>query len=280
MIKDSICLKCNKQFKFKTNDHSGKFCSRLCAGTNNQQIQYSCLICKDIFTRKPCRKNVKYCSKKCQLLGNPYRFFFEKGNTHNKVTKENILCIPCNNYFEVLPHDKNRRKSCSIKCSNQIIGSIIKQTYITNRMKYLVRNFERFVVRGENEDDCWFWSGSHHKKGYGKSSGTKAHRVAYMIYKGEIPKGMFVCHNCPGGDNPGCNNPKHLFLSDNQGNITDAALKGRLGRKLTKEKVIEIMNKLKLGLSQLNIAKEYGVSPSTIRGIKNKEIWKHITLED
>lgn len=274
-----ICRKCDKIFFVRTSEKNQKFCSRICSGTNNQQITYCCLLCKDIFKRKPCEKNVKYCSKKCQILSNPYRFFFEKGNTHAKVEKIKLLCPQCNLYFEVLPHDKNRRKLCSRQCSKLTIGQSIKETYKNNRMKYLIRNFERFVIRGTNEDDCWFWSGSHHYKGYGNSSGTKAHRVAWMIYKGEIPNGMFVCHNCPGGDNKGCCNPQHMFLSDNQGNIIDAALKGRLGRKLTIEKVKEIKKKLLTGLKQYDIAKEYGVKQTTISEINIGKTWKHVTLD-
>jgi hypothetical protein len=45
-------------------------------------------------------------------------------------------------------------------------------------------------------DGCWYWLGATNPDGYGsfsfKSKMTGAHRASYMIYKGEIPKGLFV----------------------------------------------------------------------------------------
>ena len=56
-------------------------------------------------------------------------------------------------------------------------------------------------------------------KGHGK-----AHRYIWEKIFGEIPTGMFVCHDC---DNPRCINPQHLFLGTPQDNMTDKVLKGR-----------------------------------------------------
>ncbi len=54
-----------------------------------------------------------------------------------------------------------------------------------------------------------------------------AHRVAYRLFIGRIPKGMFVLHKC---DVRLCCNPDHLFLGNQQRNLEDMASKGR-GRK-------------------------------------------------
>lgn len=80
---------------------------------------------------------------------------------------------------------------------------------------------------------CWLWTGPVFKKrgGYGaftmRLAGiiqVRAHRFAWTIYRGNIPKGMHVLHHC---DNPRCVNPSHLFIGDQAANMRDKALKGR-----------------------------------------------------
>lgn len=77
--------------------------------------------------------------------------------------------------------------------------------------------------------DCWEWNGYRNEKGYGQMSlpdrNVKAHRLSYELHKGEIPKGLLVCHEC---DNPPCCNPDHLFLGTHLDNRTDAINKGRV----------------------------------------------------
>lgn len=81
------------------------------------------------------------------------------------------------------------------------------------------------------EDGCWVWAQSKSRLGYGMVSfngkQTSAHRVSWMLYRGDIPAGMSVCHTC---DNPACVNPGHLWLGTHQQNMADKVAKGRQAR--------------------------------------------------
>jgi len=138
---------------------------------------------------------------------------------------------------------------------------------------------------------CHWWTGYQKGKGYGaiKVAGKNrsAHRVAYELYIGPIPKheshhGMCVCHKC---DNPLCVNPNHLFLGTNQDNMNDMKSKRRPNNrvkgeshhlaKLNRRDVLEI-REMAGSLKQKDIAKIYGVAPSQISSVICRKTWKHI----
>ena len=91
---------------------------------------------------------------------------------------------------------------------------------------------ERFLKKikvGLREDDCWEWLAYKNKGGYGVFGTEKrkielAHRVAYKIFIGEIPDGLYVLHKC---DNPGCQSPKHLWVGTQKDNAMDRENKHR-----------------------------------------------------
>lgn len=131
--------------------------------------------------------------------------------------------------------------------------------------------------------DCWEWRASKHRQGYGQfrmdGSTQLAHRASWMIFKGEIPAGMCVCHSC---DNTACVNPDHLWLGSQRDNVRDMDKKGRrvISRaenvgtaKLTAEQVKEIRQSLERSVV---LAARYGVSRSAIRRIQSLRYWKSV----
>lgn len=99
-------------------------------------------------------------------------------------------------------------------------------------MSTIQDRFSKYFNKGD-KDQCWAWLGGRTHDNYGKfwfDKTMKAHKVAYLIYKGDIPRGLCVLHSC---DNPPCVNPHHLRLGTQQENIAEREQKQR-GRKWKK----------------------------------------------
>lgn len=143
--------------------------------------------------------------------------------------------------------------------------------------KDLVRFWSKVALTA-NPDKCWEWTASNLPRGYGNiRMGAKvfsAHRVAWELTNGEVPANLEVCHTC---DNPGCVNPRHLFLGTHQQNMDDMYRKGRginlTGEqhgmhKLTWEQVLDIRKRYSQGnIGQRALAREMGVSKTQIMRI-------------
>ena len=143
---------------------------------------------------------------------------------------------------------------------------------------------------------CWIFTGATNEFGYGivGSGGRgmpndRAHRITYKHFCGDIPVGMFVCHEC---DVPSCCNPNHLFLGTNQDNVNDMVRKKRNsppprnpnvvgsvhpGSKLTEQQVLLIRDAYAKGIStQQQLADFYGVVRQTISKVVNNKRFKHV----
>lgn len=141
----------------------------------------------------------------------------------------------------------------------------------------------RYVNKTES---CWLWTGGL-SKGYGhcaSHNGTKeAHRVVWELVVGPIPKGMELCHNCPGGDRPECVNPAHMFVGTRQDNVDDAIKKGRhvhgerVKNSKLKEQDVRTIRNLFGTMTQREIAKLFNIGEMTISSIKTGRIWKQIS---
>ena len=131
--------------------------------------------------------------------------------------------------------------------------------------------------------DCLEWQKGRSLDGYGRvkyrNERYSAHRLSWILTKGEIPKGKSVLHRC---DNPPCINPDHLFVGDNFDNMADRKAKGRAPNqkgsanghaKLTDDVVLAI--RAAEG-TQKSIAAKFGISQSTVSFLKTNKRWNHI----
>ncbi len=143
---------------------------------------------------------------------------------------------------------------------------------------------EAFWSFVEKTSFCWLWRGKRFRNGYGRVSykgKTKdAHRIAFELTKGVIPKKLFVLHSC---DNPPCVNPDHLRTGTIQDNIQDRVKRNRNAPKLIGEEnhqavltdklVLEIRSS---GLNFTQISKRYGISRHAATCVMKRKSWKHL----
>ena len=158
---------------------------------------------------------------------------------------------------------------------------------------------ERFWNKVQKSSGCWLWTGTILHDGYGQFDRRRAHRVAWELTNGPIPKGQLILHRC---DNPPCVRPDHLFLGTHAENMADMTSKGRgltgsrswLSKhgqrakpgeahhmaKLTTEQVAEIRelyepnpHRRPSAVSQRALAERFGVTQQTISRALRGQRW-------
>ncbi len=138
-------------------------------------------------------------------------------------------------------------------------------------------------LRGPTASGCMEWVGRTVELGYGRVSWKRksyfAHRIAWTLHNGPIPRGLFVCHKC---DNPPCCNPEHLFIGTPKDNQVDCISKGRkpyVGgtRKSNARLTDDIVREIRASPStQRELASKFGVTQSIIWLAKTGKTWKHV----
>ncbi len=146
---------------------------------------------------------------------------------------------------------------------------------------------ERFDAKWvlDEQTGCWIWTAftqRYGRIGVGTARPETAHRVAWKLYRGEIPEGMHVLHRC---NNTKCVNPEHLYLGNAVDNMADKYASGRdntprgsraYQSKLTEEIVVEARARYANGESGQALAKEFGVRKTTMYRALNGINWRHV----
>ena len=139
---------------------------------------------------------------------------------------------------------------------------------------------QRFAlhVSPEPNTGCWLRIGREGRDGYGRfyfqRTTRLAHRVSWMLSRGEIPPGLCVLHKC---DVPLCVNPEHLFLGTLKDNTHDMWRKGRHSAKLSRDQVLAIRKDQR---THSKIAADHSVTPAQISHVKALRAWAHIQTGD
>lgn len=169
---------------------------------------------------------------------------------------------------------------CDAKFPGRTIGSHIK------RCPKGVTSLDIFwqkVDKGPHPKGCWLWTGAIQRDGYAHCTINRktisSHRIAYEQLVGPIQEGMDLLHSC---DVRRCVNPAHLRPGTHQENMDEAKAKLRHtygernhSAKLTAEKVLEIRRDY-TGDNAEDLAKKYGVGPTTIYVAATRRTWKTV----
>lgn len=185
--------------------------------------------------------------------------------TVNWCTKESSWTGLCQRHYRI-----KRRK-----------GSIVKTFYDMTPLERLLSKSKKNRKTG-----CLQFTGKLNKWRYGGISVNGvfllAHRAAWILSVGDIPKDMCVLHKC---DNRACVNIDHLFIGTHADNNIDMQKKGRgrypsgeLCKKslLTEKQVREIKERLANGQMHREIASAYKVSRGAITSINMGKTWRHV----
>lgn len=248
------------------------------------RVPATCLICGKITMRRPCEPR-KYCSQRCHGIAR------RGAGTVGKVSR------PCKRCGSTLT---NYPSQIGVYCSKYCCDQHKTSDPLTRLMTFVNKT-----------DTCWIWTGSLSRTGYGsfwmRGDNYIAHRAAYMLFVGDVPDDLFVCHCC---DTPACVNPDHLFLGTAQDNSQDMVNKGRSmkGRrrprgeikrgdqhwthiygtsrlprgashplsKLTDDDVRDIRTRRDGGCGLKELAAEYGITATNISYIARRKTWKHV----
>lgn len=156
----------------------------------------------------------------------------------------------------------------------------------------------RFWQKVQKTETCWLWTAAKTDPVYGEGYGIfwdglryeGAHRFAWRIEHGVIPKGFSVLHRC---DTPACVRVDHLFVGTPKENNRDMERKGRarypFGQKrptgllnprakLSPKLVSTIRTRRLAGERCIDLAAEYAVHRSTILEISSGKHWSQSSV--
>ena len=225
-------------------------------------------------------------------------------NNDNRLENLRMLCPNCNSQQETFAGRNTKKvKRCpecgkehfekTIYCSKECKKSVLDRNRVISNKTADKRFWTKVDIKEKNE--CWNWTFSIDPSGYGSGiryNGKKynSHKMAWILTYGEVPKGMWVLHNCK---NRKCCNPSHLYLGTRSERMMLAVKEGTAGilrikrhspakgekngnHILFEKDIVEIRKLITAGIKLSEIAEIYKVNRQTISDIKYNKSWKNI----
>jgi hypothetical protein len=170
-------------------------------------------------------------------------------------------------------------------CSLLRIMQLSVSTTGDGHMNPVAQKFFRDVVLPYAGTECLIWPFAIDAKGYGRmhheGRNVRVSRLVCLMIHGAPPAGRnFAAHSCGKGSS-GCVAPRHMSWKTPKENLDDAVAHGTAAigeknpsAKLTAAQAREIYQS---SADRVDLALLYGVSTSTISGIRNGRFWRSVT---
>lgn len=149
---------------------------------------------------------------------------------------------------------------------------------LEEKVESLLKTSVEDIITGCMDCTC-----AKHSDGYGwvgiNYKNWLAHRLVFVVKKGEIPKGKMVLHKC---GNRSCINPDHLYAGGLHDNVHDSLDHGtwkwgKTALKLNPKAVREIRKiYAEGGITQSELGKRFGVTQTSVSQILLGKQWSHV----
>jgi hypothetical protein len=211
-------------------------------GSPEPEQRHTSLACKQAFDR------YKRGSDQCvetEIVVSP-----RKGNHKNPVTHKlahlekahpdwSFIAVVDESDFRQMCRDADTDWKKTKAAQREIIDSL---AHSTNRARLDDLPADIRARIKEHDNGCWHWVSllCRETKGkkqiyrhvfikkYGriryKGRAWRSHKLTYTLLVGEVPKGIYLCHQC---DTPACVNPSHLQLGIAEDNFQDMIERNR-----------------------------------------------------
>lgn len=177
------------------------------------------------------------------------------------------------------------------KCKTEFKSFHVNQRHCSAECGKLRTPEERFweKVDKNGPNGCWNWLAAL-SKGYGvfrvNGKNVIATRYAWFLIKGEsLPTELNLCHDCPGGDNPRCVNPDHLFVGTDKDNVHDMMRKGKMRARGESSGQARVKNDQVIAIRLLYVRNFFGyyrlarlfkISQGEVARIVSGDAWSHL----
>lgn len=185
------------------------------------------------------------------------------------------LCLHCSKPIDPANPNHRKMKYCSLPCFADSLRKTPEEAFWSK-------------VNKDAAGGCWLWTAAKERHGYGHfrhaHKDYRAHRYAYELASGPIPKGMEIMHVC---DVKACVNPDHLQPATRLENMGDLKAKrlhvyGERSHNavVTEEQVRKIRAEYRRENFSKSNAKElgarYGVTAEAILHIVARRTWSYV----